>query len=79
MDSTLEILIEQALRKPPKDRAIIAERLISSLEIEKDLDVEIAWQEEVQRRVAEAEKGDVNFIPWEIVRQQLRGNTVAED
>ena len=79
MDNTLEIIIAQALRKPPKDRAIIAERLISSLDIEKDLDVEIAWQEEVQRRVAEVDKGEVECIPWEIVRQQLRGNTIAGD
>ena len=79
MDKTLEQIIPHALLKPPEERTIIAERLISSLDIEKDIDVEIAWQEEVQRRVAETDKGEVNYIPWEIVRQQLRGNTIVED
>lgn len=79
MDKTVEKIIAQALQKPPKDRAIIAERLISSLDIVRDLDVEIAWQEEIQRRVAEVDKGDVDCIPWEVVRQRLRGNTIAAD
>ena len=79
MDKTVERIIAQALRKPPKDRAVIAERLISSLDIEKDLDVEIAWQEEVQRQGAGVDKGEVECIPWEIVRQQVRGNTIAGD
>ena len=79
MDKTVEKIIAQALQKPPEDRALIAERLISSLDTVRDIDIEIAWQEEIQRRVAEADKGEVDWIPWEVVRQRLRGNTIAED
>lgn len=79
MDKTVEEIIVQALQKPLKDRAIIAERLISSLDTVRDLDVEIAWQEEIQRRVAEVDKGDVDCITWEVVRQRLIGDTIATD
>jgi len=79
MDETVEKIIAQALQKPPKDRAIIADRLISSLDTVRDVDIEIAWQEEIQQRVAEADKGEVDWIPWEVVRKRMRGNTIAAD
>ena len=41
-----EDIIDQALREPEKERARIAEILISSLENSVDKNVEFAWQEE---------------------------------
>jgi len=79
MNQAVEKIITQALRTPLKDRAVIAERLISSLDPATDLDVEIAWQEEIHRRVTEVDKGVVNCIPWEVVQQRLRRNAVATD
>ncbi|MBU0701359.1 addiction module protein [bacterium] len=77
MDTAVEEIIAQVLQTPSKERAVIAERLISSLDTAADLDVEIAWQEEIRRRIVEADKGDVVCIPWEVVRDQLRRNAVA--
>jgi len=74
MDTLVEGIIAQALQMPPKIRAIIAERLLSSLDLEPDVDVELAWQQEVQRRIVEVEKDEVVCIPWEQVLQRLRGN-----
>jgi len=74
MDTLVEGIIAQALPMPPKIRATIAERLLSSLDLEPDLDVELAWQQEVQRRIVEVEKDEVVCIPWEQVLQRLRGN-----
>lgn len=37
--------------------------------------ISIAWQQEMQRRITEVEKGEVVCIPWEQVLQRLRGNT----
>lgn len=75
MDTSVEGIIAQALQMPPKIRAAIAERLLSSLDSETDLEVEAAWQQEMQRRIGEVEKGEVVCIPWEQVLQRLRGNT----
>ncbi|MFH1563333.1 MAG: addiction module protein [Nitrospirota bacterium] len=82
MNTTVEKIIDQTLQKrgkplPPRERAVIAEQFISSLDTVVDLDVEVAWQEEIQRRVMEVNKGNVVCIPWEVVRERLRRNIVA--
>ncbi len=74
MSAVVENIVAQALRMPPKDRAIIVERLISSLDTEVDWDVEVAWQQEVQRRIEEIDNGEVVCLPWEQVLQRLREN-----
>jgi putative addiction module component (TIGR02574 family) len=74
MDTTIEKILEQALEMPPKDRAAIAERLILSLDVQADSDVEATWQREIRQRVAEIEKGEVVCIPWDTVRERLRKN-----
>jgi putative addiction module component (TIGR02574 family) len=35
-------------------------------------DVESAWQEEIQRRVAEIEAGRAAFVSWEDVQAEMR-------
>jgi len=77
MSTTVESILAQAMQMPAQDRAAIAERLISSLDTETDWDVEIAWQQEVQRRVDEVERGEVVCLPWEQILQQLRKNSRA--
>jgi len=75
MSTMVENLLTQALQMPVEDRAVIAERLISSLDTEIDQDVEIAWQQKVQRRVDEVDKGVVACIPWEQALLRLRNNS----
>mgnify|MGYP001270223953 CR=1 FL=1 len=74
-----EDIIDQALREPEKERARIAEILISSLENSFDKNVEVAWQEEVTRRLKEIDSGAVKCIPWEEVRDKLQRNASAEN
>jgi putative addiction module component (TIGR02574 family) len=77
MPPTIQELLKQAMAMPPADRALVAERLIASLDPEVDMDVEIAWQEEVARRRREIASGQVKPIPWEAVRDRLRGQRDA--
>ena len=74
-----EDIIDQALREPEKERARIAEILISSLENSFDKNVEVAWQEEVTRRLKEIDSGAVKCIPWEEVRDKLQRNASPEN
>lgn len=67
-----QAILEQALKLPSAERAQIAEHLIASLDEGPDVDVEQAWQEEVQRRIQQIDRGEVQTIPWEEVRRQLR-------
>lgn len=78
MNTASEIL-DTALHLPDRERARIAERLISSLDptVESGAEVELAWQEEVERRLAQIDRGEVQCVPWEEVRDQLRGEYCA--
>ena len=68
-------VLDSALRLPDRERARIAERLIASLDpiVEPSTEVELAWQAEVQKRLAQVDRGEVQCIPWEQVRDRLRG------
>ncbi len=67
-----ERVLAHALRLAAPERARIAEQLIASLGSDPDRDVEIAWQEEIQRRLGEIDRGEVTCVPWEEVRDRLR-------
>ena len=77
MPSKANEVLEQALRLPPKQRAQVARKIISSLEPESDADVEIAWQKEVARRLAEVKSGGVKLVPWETVLRRARAKARA--
>ena len=62
----------QALKLPRRERARLAQRLISSLEHEEDTEVESLWLAEAERRLAELKSGKVSAIPAERVIQRAR-------
>ena len=76
-NDSVESIINQALQQPERERARIAERLISSLD--HTVDVELAWQEEVGRRLKEIDSGVIQCIPWEDIRARLYENARAKD
>ena len=74
-----EKILTEALGIPPEERALIAERLITSLDTATDLDVETAWQQEVQKRLADIDRPEVAWTGWEEARQKLRSGLHARD
>ena len=72
-DMNIDTLLDQALNRSERERAVLAEALISSLEKEPEMDVEKAWQDEIGRRVAELDSGATSTLPWEEVRRKLHG------
>lgn len=65
-------LLKHALTLSDKERAELASNLIDSLDPTVDPDAELAWQEEIARRLEEVETGQVKTIPWEEVRRKSR-------
>jgi len=65
-------LESKALRLSPKERARLAQRLISSLDQELDADAERLWLDEAERRLRELESGKVTGIPAENVVRKAR-------
>ncbi|MDE0392373.1 MAG: addiction module protein [Rhodospirillales bacterium] len=65
-------LQKAALSLPPDDRAALAEKLLSSLDEPSEADLERAWLSVAARRARELDRGDVQAIPEEEVRQKAR-------
>lgn len=66
-------VFQDALQLPQQDRAVLAGRLIESLEDEADDgDVAPAWAEEIARRLREIDDGKVTPVAWEEARRQIR-------
>lgn len=61
------------LKLPERDRANLRGLLTQTLDPFSEPDLEAAWSEDIQRRVAEIEAGTVELIPWEEVRAELVG------
>ena len=61
MSSQLEIVEAQALRLTVEERAQLADRLITS--IFEDNEIEATWAAEVEHRIEEIESGRAKLIP----------------
>jgi putative addiction module component (TIGR02574 family) len=70
METQLEILEEEALKLTSGERAALAQRLLSSLD--EDAEIEEAWAVEVERRIADVESGVVQVIPMAEALAQVR-------
>jgi putative addiction module component (TIGR02574 family) len=64
-----EELIQQALSRSPDERAVIAERLLSSLELS---EIDQLWALEAEDRLNAYERGEVEAIPAEEVHKTVK-------
>jgi putative addiction module component (TIGR02574 family) len=78
MSTPMRELFRQASELDEHDRATLAGLLLESLEHEVDGDVESAWEEEIERRLAELDAGSVQLVPWDEVKANLMRHTGAE-
>ena len=61
MSTPFATLEAEALKLPPEERVLLADHLLASLGARQE--VEQAWAEEVDRRLAEIEAGQLELIP----------------
>jgi putative addiction module component (TIGR02574 family) len=65
-------LESKALRLPRRERARLAQRLISSLDAGPDADVDNLWLQKAERRLDELKSGKVAGIPAQKVIRKAR-------
>ena len=70
MESELEKLTVEVLKLPAEERATLAQLLMASLDVDSDIDH--AWSEEVERRIADLDAGIEQAIPMEEALAQVR-------
>jgi putative addiction module component (TIGR02574 family) len=69
MTTAAKEILESALKLDPSERERLAEALWHS--IDDPAVVDAAWAEEIQRRVAAADSGQIDSTPWEEARDEL--------
>ena len=72
MAMTVEQLALELLGLPASSRALLAEKLIASLEETEDPEAENLWRREIERRQREIDEGKVQCIPAEEALQKAR-------
>lgn len=67
-------LESEAMKLSRRQRARLAQRLLSSLDPEVDADAERLWLAEAERRLADLKSGKVAAIPAERVLKKVRAS-----
>ena len=70
MTSSISDLESQALQLSPQDRVSLADRLLASISANNDLDD--AWSQEAERRLAELENGTATDLSLEAAIARAR-------
>jgi putative addiction module component (TIGR02574 family) len=75
MPHSFEEVRQIAHELPTEQRILLANSLWESVDTEEcgstETEIDAAWGEEVERRVAEIDSGAAQMIPWEQVRSEM--------
>lgn len=69
---SIEQLVEEILALPSVSRALLAEKLVESLEFDTDSNIQAAWTTEAKRRRDEIRDASVQVIPGDEAFAQVR-------
>ncbi|AFZ51460.1 addiction module protein [Dactylococcopsis salina] len=69
---SIEQLTEEILSLPSESRALLADKLVESLEFDTDSVIQAVWVTEAKRRQDEVRDGSVQPIPGEDALAQVR-------
>ena len=72
MPSIAEKVIDEALSLPADVRIDLVEKLLSSLNLPMQPEIDRLWAEEAERRVAQIERDEMELIPGEKVFERIR-------
>jgi putative addiction module component (TIGR02574 family) len=64
-------LLNEALGLPDNERAELATRMIDSLDLAGDEDVDAAWADEIERRCMALDSGEATVSDWSDVRDRI--------
>jgi len=72
MPLSLDQITEEAIKLPPASRALLADKLVQSLESEDPDEIQQLWSAEAIRRRDEIRSGQMQPIPGEQVIEEVR-------
>jgi putative addiction module component (TIGR02574 family) len=71
MTRAAEKILAEAMAWGPDERLALAETLLESAATSSDPAYMAAWESEIDRRIAEYERGEAGAAAWEEVRKRL--------
>ena len=71
-DYMTDRVIEEALSLPADARLSLVEKLLTSLNLPIDTEIDSLWAEEAERRIDRLESGEAKLIPGEEVFSKIR-------
>jgi putative addiction module component (TIGR02574 family) len=77
MTKPLNAVLADALQLNEEARAALASELLASLDGPAEADAEQAWAEEIARRIAAIEAGNVELEPWDDVRRRVEKDVLG--
>ena len=72
MPPVVDKVFDEALSLPANDRLGLVEKLLFSLNLPTQVEIDSLWAEEAERRVREIDSGEVELIPGEKVFEKIR-------
>jgi putative addiction module component (TIGR02574 family) len=72
VETTADRVVEEALSLPADARLSLVEKLLTSLNLPIDKEIDRLWAEEAERRVSQIEAGEVKLVPGEEVFSRIR-------
>jgi putative addiction module component (TIGR02574 family) len=72
MSLTFDQITEEAMKLPADSKALLADKLVESLEFEDPDEIQRLWSAEAIRRRDEVRSGQVQPIPGEEVLEEVR-------
>ena len=72
MSAIANKVFEEALSLPSDERVSLVEKLLTSLNLPIQAEIDRLWVEEAERRVSQIERGDVGLIPGDEVFAKIR-------
>ena len=76
MATTNDRVIEEALSLPADIRLSLIEKLLTSLNLPIDEEIDRLWAEEAERRVSQIQEGKAKLVPGEEVFAKIRAKHV---
>lgn len=73
MSAAFEKVIDEIEELSPTEKALVAHRILESLDSQQDQGTEQAWKELSEQRLQSFNSGDVEGVSWDEVKQTIKG------
>jgi putative addiction module component (TIGR02574 family) len=65
-------VVDEVLELPSEVRVSLVNRILTSLNLPTQPEIDRQWAEEAERRVGQLDRGEVELIPGEVVFERIR-------